>query len=212
MIGRKHHSINRMLDEHLKHKHELQRRELHQKKRAELYKIEKEDLPKDAIIIPRKNVKSFLFGAIAMVVVLTFIGGAFAVFYAGTSQIVSTVTTGTAPFSVASTTKVTNLNADLLDDLSSADLQDLPSAWTCTIRYLQSADCGASCSSQVTVPCVGSEKVITGGCLGSSDTASGEVFASAPGSGSGANTTTQSWRCDTFTTNGRSNGYVQCCT
>ena len=38
-----------------------------------------------------------------------------------TSQIASSVATGTAPFSVASTTKVTNLNADLLDGLSSAD-------------------------------------------------------------------------------------------
>ncbi len=36
------------------------------------------------------------------------------------SQISSTVATGTAPFSVASTTVVTNLNADLLDGLNSA--------------------------------------------------------------------------------------------
>jgi cytoskeletal protein CcmA (bactofilin family) len=40
-----------------------------------------------------------------------------------TSQLASTVATGTAPFSVASTTKVTNLNADLLDGLSSAAFQ-----------------------------------------------------------------------------------------
>ena len=40
-----------------------------------------------------------------------------------TAQLASSVTTGTAPFSVASTTKVTNLNADLLDGLSSADFQ-----------------------------------------------------------------------------------------
>ena len=38
-----------------------------------------------------------------------------------TAQLASSVATGTAPFSVASTTKVTNLNADLLDGLSSAD-------------------------------------------------------------------------------------------
>lgn len=38
-----------------------------------------------------------------------------------TGQFTSTVATGTAPFVVASTTKVTNLNADLLDGLSSAD-------------------------------------------------------------------------------------------
>ena len=40
-----------------------------------------------------------------------------------TSQLASSVATGTAPFSVLSTTKVTNLNADLLDGLSSADFQ-----------------------------------------------------------------------------------------
>ena len=36
------------------------------------------------------------------------------------SQVISTVATGTAPFSVASTTKVANLNADLLDDLDTS--------------------------------------------------------------------------------------------
>jgi hypothetical protein len=39
------------------------------------------------------------------------------------SPIISSVVTGTAPFTVASTTKVTNLNADLLDGLSSAAFQ-----------------------------------------------------------------------------------------
>jgi ferritin len=37
------------------------------------------------------------------------------------SQIVSSVSTGTAPFSVSSTTKVTNLNADKLDGLTSSN-------------------------------------------------------------------------------------------
>lgn len=37
-------------------------------------------------------------------------------------QLVSSLATGTAPLSVASTTKVANLNADLLDDLSAVDL------------------------------------------------------------------------------------------
>lgn len=37
-----------------------------------------------------------------------------------TGQLISTQTTGTAPLAVSSTTKVTNLNADLLDDLNSA--------------------------------------------------------------------------------------------
>ena len=36
------------------------------------------------------------------------------------TRIISTQTTGTAPFTVSSTTKVTNLNADLLDDLNSS--------------------------------------------------------------------------------------------
>lgn len=39
---------------------------------------------------------------------------------ATSGQIASSVSTGTAPFSVASTTKVTNLNADLLNGLSSS--------------------------------------------------------------------------------------------
>lgn len=37
------------------------------------------------------------------------------------TQLISTVATGTAPLVVSSTTKVTNLNVDLLDDLTSAD-------------------------------------------------------------------------------------------
>jgi hypothetical protein len=55
------------------------------------------------------------------------------------SQLVSTIATGTAPFSVASTTKVTNLNADLLDGLSSAAFQTVltnPITGTGTTNYL----------------------------------------------------------------------------
>lgn len=43
-------------------------------------------------------------------------------------QFVSEVATGTAPFDVDSTTKVTNLNADLLDGLSSADFAQMASS------------------------------------------------------------------------------------
>lgn len=43
-------------------------------------------------------------------------------------QLTSTVVTGTAPFVVASTTKVVNLNADLLDDQSGAFYLDLANA------------------------------------------------------------------------------------
>jgi hypothetical protein len=55
------------------------------------------------------------------------------------SQLISSVATGTAPFSVASTTKVTNLNADLLDGLSSAAFQSVltnPITGTGTTNYL----------------------------------------------------------------------------
>lgn len=41
------------------------------------------------------------------------------------AQLQSLLATGTAPFVVASTTKVTNLNADLLDGLSSADFAQI---------------------------------------------------------------------------------------
>lgn len=44
------------------------------------------------------------------------------------SRLVSTVGVGTAPFTVTSTTKVTNLNADRVDDLDSADLLNLGNA------------------------------------------------------------------------------------
>lgn len=46
--------------------------------------------------------------------------GTLKVSLANSGQIVSAVATGTAPLSVASTTKVDNLNADLLDGISSA--------------------------------------------------------------------------------------------
>ena len=55
------------------------------------------------------------------------------------SQLISTVAIGTAPFSVVSTTKVTNLNADLLDGLSSAAFQTVltnPITGTGTTNYL----------------------------------------------------------------------------
>ena len=55
-----------------------------------------------------------------------------------TSQLASTVATGTAPFSVASTTKVTNLNADLLDGLSSADFATLTGTQTLTNKTITS--------------------------------------------------------------------------
>jgi len=55
------------------------------------------------------------------------------------SPIISSVVTGSAPFTVASTTKVTNLNADLLDGLSSAAFQTVltnPVTGTGTTNYL----------------------------------------------------------------------------
>ncbi len=50
------------------------------------------------------------------------------------NQIVSTVGTGTAPFSIASTTRVDNLNADLLDDQHASDFQQRVSG-TCEVGY-----------------------------------------------------------------------------
>lgn len=49
---------------------------------------------------------------------------------ANSGQIVSAVTTGTAPLSIASTTAVTNLNADMLDGSHLADIQALINAKT----------------------------------------------------------------------------------
>jgi len=78
----------------------------------------------------------------------TYIGSAFvaltgnqtiAGFKTFSSQLISSVADGTAPFSVASTTKVTNLNADLLDGLSSAAFQTVltnPITGTGTTNYL----------------------------------------------------------------------------
>ena len=68
--------------------------------------------------------KSYVAGSFVAIVTLVLIGGAFAVFYAGNQQIVSTVTTGTAPITVASTTKVTNLNVNYLDGYDYSALQD----------------------------------------------------------------------------------------
>ena len=39
-----------------------------------------------------------------------------------TQQVISTIATGTAPLSVSSTTKVSNLNADLLDGKHASDI------------------------------------------------------------------------------------------
>lgn len=52
--------------------------------------------------------------------------------YLGTSQLVSTVAQGTAPFVISSSAKVTNLNVQYLDDLDSNNYSlDSPSGWTC---------------------------------------------------------------------------------
>jgi hypothetical protein len=66
------------------------------------------------------------------------------------SQIASTVATGTAPFSLSSTTKVTNLNADLLDGFDSSAFGDATAANQTTIlsRIGQNSD-GASLSSSL---------------------------------------------------------------
>ena len=56
------------------------------------------------------------------------------------SRFISEVTTGTAPLTVSSTTKVTNLNADLLDDLSSGSFLRSDSSDTSTQRITFTAN------------------------------------------------------------------------
>lgn len=55
-------------------------------------------------------------------------------------QLESTIITGTAPLVVASTTKVANLNADLLDDLSSAAFQSADAELTALAGLTSAAD------------------------------------------------------------------------
>jgi hypothetical protein len=61
------------------------------------------------------------------------------------TQLISTVATGTAPITVASTTKVANLNADLLDDMTSTSaatgttIMARDSNGDTTVRYLNSS-------------------------------------------------------------------------
>lgn len=69
------------------------------------------------------SMKAFLAGLIITALVLGIAAGGFAVFYAGNQQIVSTVTTGTAPFSVTSTTKVANLNVQYINGYDSTELR-----------------------------------------------------------------------------------------
>lgn len=58
----------------------------------------------------------------------TTVSGALSAASVTAAQLQSTITTGTAPLIVASSTKVTNLNADLLDDLTSTDFARLGAA------------------------------------------------------------------------------------
>jgi hypothetical protein len=61
-------------------------------------------------------------------------------------QLISSIATGTAPFTVASTTKVANLNADLLDGLSSTHLvrQDTYGTNTIYSNHIMVSDGGTS--------------------------------------------------------------------
>lgn len=115
-------AVSRMLDEHLEKKCYAERAKLRAKHKEKLYELESIDHPKDAVVIKRKNIWGFIAGFISVILIVTLIGSAYAVFYAGNQQIISTVATGTAPFQVSSTTKVTNLNADLIDGYDSSTL------------------------------------------------------------------------------------------
>lgn len=91
-----------------------------------------------------RSYKSFLAGIIAMLLALITFGGVMAVFYAGTQQIVSTVTTGTSPFSVTSTTVVSNLNADTVNGVDSSEFDQ-----GCQPYYTEGASTSSTYSSFV---------------------------------------------------------------
>lgn len=88
----------------------------------------------------------FIAGVALMSALLGIMSGALGVFYVGTGQIQSGVTTGTAPITVASTTKVTGLNADYLNGLNSSQLTNNPGNWTCTVRSATPTCTGNGCT------------------------------------------------------------------
>jgi hypothetical protein len=112
-----------------------------------------------------KSLFSFYAGIIAAAVLLGLIGSAAAIYYAGTQQIVVKVAPGTAPFAVASTTKVANLNAERLDNLTSGNYtQDTPKNWSCrTVTNSTSCDTNL-CSAAVNVSCNATEVIIQWAC------------------------------------------------
>ena len=156
-----------MLDEHLSRKGYEERAKLREKHKEKLYALEAQDLPKDAVIIKRKDFKGFIAGFVITIFLIAVIGSAYAVFYAGNQQIISTVTTGTAPITVASTTKVTNLNADYLDGYDSstflrASCQPYEASGSATIAGATLVSC-TSCKGWILGMAVGANPVDNGG-------------------------------------------------
>jgi len=70
--------------------------------------------------VPTTSEQFRWYGGTTLAATLTGAGALTLVGALSATTLTSTVTTGTAPFTVSSTTKVTNLNADLLDGLNSA--------------------------------------------------------------------------------------------
>jgi hypothetical protein len=110
----------------------------------------------------RKSIRLFLTGVASVLIAIALCGVTYSVFYAGTQQVVSAVATGTAPFAVASTTLVANLNGDLLNGQNDSYYNDSPSTWACTTRN-QSCSCEPPCSCEVNVSCQSNENPINYG-------------------------------------------------
>lgn len=86
--------------------------------------------------------------------------GNFAAGVVTSSRLVSSVATGTAPLTVTSTTKVANLNADLLDDLTTAT--------TSTVNTVVARDANASFAANViTATLTGNASGLSAGAAGS---------------------------------------------
>ena len=84
-------------------------------------------------------------------------GGTTLAYVSSTGQIVSALSTGTAPFSVNSTTKVTNLNADWLDGYSSTDFVFASSPYA----NMQQYDGGNTSGTYTYDYAVGRQQIIT---------------------------------------------------
>jgi hypothetical protein len=118
-------------------------------------------------------------------------------------QFISTVATGTAPFVVASTTKVTNLNADLLDGLDSTAFGDATAANQTTIlsRIGTNADASGTTTLFARLASIDTTKL---GTTADASSPTGSIFARLTNIISGVNTvnTSLGTTADAASTNG----------